>query len=26
LWTEKSIEIAIDYVINGQGKPLPDFS
>jgi REP element-mobilizing transposase RayT len=26
LWTGKSIEIAIDYVINGQGKPLPDFS
>ena len=26
LWTEKSIEIAIDYVINGQGKPLPDFN
>jgi REP element-mobilizing transposase RayT len=25
LWTEKSVEIAIDYVINGQGKPLPDF-
>ncbi len=26
LWTEKSIETAIDYLINGQGKPLPDFS
>jgi REP element-mobilizing transposase RayT len=26
LWTEKSIEIAIDYVINRQGKPLPDFN
>jgi len=26
LWTEKSIEIAVDYVINGQGKPLPDFN
>lgn len=25
LWTEKSIETAIDYVINCQGKPLPDF-
>lgn len=25
LWNEKSVEIAIDYVINGQGKPLPDF-
>ena len=26
LWTEKSVERAIDYVINGQGKPLPDFN
>lgn len=26
LWNEKSVEIAIDYVINGQGKPLPDFN
>lgn len=26
LWTEKSIELAIDYVVNGQGKPLPDFN
>ncbi len=26
LWTEKSIEKAVDYVINGQGKPLPDFN
>ena len=26
LWTESSIEKAIDYVINGQGKPLPDFN
>ncbi|MBS1793538.1 MAG: transposase [Acidobacteria bacterium] len=26
LWTEKSIEMAIDYVVNGQGKPLPDFN
>jgi REP element-mobilizing transposase RayT len=25
LWNEKSIEAAIDYVINGQGKPLPKF-
>lgn len=25
LWTEKSIETAVDYVINGQGKPLPNF-
>lgn len=24
LWTEKSIEIAVDYVINGQGDELPD--
>lgn len=26
LWTDKSIENAVDYVINGQGKPLPDFN
>ena len=26
LWNEKSIETAVDYVINGQGKPLPKFS
>ncbi len=26
LWNEKSVEKAIDYVINGQGKPLPDFN
>jgi REP element-mobilizing transposase RayT len=26
LWNEKSVEIAVDYVINGQGKPLPDFN
>jgi REP element-mobilizing transposase RayT len=26
LWTEKSIEKTVDYVINGQGKPLPDFN
>lgn len=25
LWNERSIEIAIDYVINGQGDELPDF-
>lgn len=25
LWTEKSVETAIDYVINGQGNPLPKF-
>jgi REP element-mobilizing transposase RayT len=25
LWNEKSVESAIDYVINGQGKPLPNF-
>jgi REP element-mobilizing transposase RayT len=25
LWNEKSIERAIDYVINGQGGSLPDF-
>lgn len=25
LWTEKSLERAIDYVINGQGDELPDF-
>ena len=26
LWSEKSVERAIDYVINGQGKPLPNFN
>lgn len=26
LWNEKSIEKAIDYVINGQGKTLPNFN
>ena len=25
LWNEKSIEAAIEYVIDGQEKPLPDF-
>jgi REP element-mobilizing transposase RayT len=25
LWNEKSIEMAVDYVMNGQGGPLPDF-
>lgn len=25
LWNEKSIELAIDYVINGQGDELPKF-
>jgi len=25
LWNEKSIEIAVDYVINGQGDELPEF-
>jgi REP element-mobilizing transposase RayT len=25
LWNERSVERAIDYVINGQGGPLPDF-
>jgi REP element-mobilizing transposase RayT len=25
LWTEKSIEIAVEYVVNGQGGKLPDF-
>ena len=25
LWNEKSVEIAIDYVINGQGRELPKF-
>ncbi|HRH44741.1 MAG TPA: transposase [Pyrinomonadaceae bacterium] len=25
LWNEKSVEIAIDYVINGQGEELPKF-
>ena len=26
LWTERSIERAIDYVVCGQGGPLPDFN
>jgi REP element-mobilizing transposase RayT len=25
LWNERSIEIAVDYVMNGQGDELPDF-
>jgi REP element-mobilizing transposase RayT len=25
LWTEKSIETAVEYVVNGQGGELPDF-
>ena len=25
LWNERSVELAIDYVINGQGDELPDF-
>ena len=25
LWNERSMALAIDYVINGQGGPLPDF-
>ena len=25
LWNEESAQRAIDYVINGQGGPLPDF-
>ena len=25
LWNEKSVEIAVDYVINGQGDELPKF-
>ena len=25
LWNEKSLALAIDYVLNGQGGPLPDF-
>ncbi len=25
LWNERSVEIAIDYVLNGQGDQLPDF-
>lgn len=25
LWNERSVELAIDYVINGQGDKLPDF-
>jgi REP element-mobilizing transposase RayT len=25
LWNERHIELAIDYVINGQGEDLPDF-
>ncbi len=25
LWNERSIELAVDYVVNGQGGDLPDF-
>jgi REP element-mobilizing transposase RayT len=25
LWNERSVELAVDYVINGQGDDLPDF-
>jgi hypothetical protein len=25
LWTERSVQQAIDYVVNGQGGELPDF-
>jgi REP element-mobilizing transposase RayT len=25
LWNERSVELAVDYVANGQGGPLPDF-
>ena len=25
LWNERSIEVAVDYVVNGQGGGLPDF-
>jgi REP element-mobilizing transposase RayT len=25
LWNERSIELAVDYVLNGQGDDLPDF-
>jgi REP element-mobilizing transposase RayT len=25
LWNERSIEIAVDYVVNGQGEELPEF-
>jgi REP element-mobilizing transposase RayT len=25
LWNERSMALAVDYVINGQGGPLPDF-
>jgi hypothetical protein len=25
LWNERSIEMAVDYVINGQGDELPKF-
>lgn len=25
LWNERNIEIAVDYVVNGQGDALPDF-
>jgi len=25
LWNERSMQLAIDYVLNGQGGPLPDF-
>jgi hypothetical protein len=25
LWTEAHVGAAVDYVVNGQGGPLPDF-
>jgi REP element-mobilizing transposase RayT len=25
LWNERSVALAVDYVVNGQGGPLPDF-
>ncbi len=25
LWNERGVELAIDYVVNGQGDELPDF-
>jgi REP element-mobilizing transposase RayT len=25
LWTERSVELGVDYVVNGQGGPLPEF-
>lgn len=25
LWTERNVAIAVEYVVNGQGCPLPDF-